>query len=612
MADMDVQIKYTSNAKDAAAEVKLVAQAFQDAANKANGTTESLNNTEESAQGTAAALGEASDSATETANALGEVADQANNVEKSTKGIKSLINELNSLEKSAKKLGRDFSALVTAPIAALAGLSLKNVFDKGALEGSSGSARNLALAFQNLKKNFDEVLNTVGTQLTPIFIKLTGVLNTLLQAYRSLSSDTRQFINGFALAAAAIGPLLLAFSSLLSISIKLAPVFAVLGKSLLTVFQIISSPAALVAGLVTSLVGITNVFLKLRQAGVGTADALLKSFTLFVTGFNNYITKNILKGVNLIAMAFDKISMGTTNISGGIDVIIKNMESQFSDAKGDVDNILETVGSSAASAFTFGFSEKISGIGDVLNDAFSNVNLSGLNEAERKAELESFRKAEDEYTRFLAGIKERSKGIAESLSGGLTDALADFAEGSKSASEAFGDFARQTVRSLVTIATQAAIMNALFPPGSPIGNLIGSFAAATSVRGYAEGGFISGPGTGTSDSIVARLSNGEFVNDAKTVRHFGKGFFENLKSVARGGVPVSPRGSLPGYADGGMVSSGGPQVVIENKGSPKQVTSQSFDANGAVLTVIIDDLGKNGPVSKAIQNTFSVKRGGFT
>jgi hypothetical protein len=37
------------------------------------------------------------------------------------------------------------------------------------------------------------------------------------------------------------------------------------------------------------------------------------------------------------------------------------------------------------------------------------------------------------------------------------------------------------------------------------------------------GGAINGPGTGTSDSIPARLSDGEFVMTAKAVRGAGDG-----------------------------------------------------------------------------------------
>jgi hypothetical protein len=39
----------------------------------------------------------------------------------------------------------------------------------------------------------------------------------------------------------------------------------------------------------------------------------------------------------------------------------------------------------------------------------------------------------------------------------------------------------------------------------------------------AVGGAIDGPGTGTSDSIPAKLSDGEFVMTAKAVRGAGNG-----------------------------------------------------------------------------------------
>lgn len=64
-------------------------------------------------------------------------------------------------------------------------------------------------------------------------------------------------------------------------------------------------------------------------------------------------------------------------------------------------------------------------------------------------------------------------------------------------------------------------------------------------KNYASGGSVYGPGTGTSDSIPARLSNGEYVITAARVRQFGVGYFDSLNSgraprqFAAGG-PVTP------------------------------------------------------------------------
>ena len=57
-------------------------------------------------------------------------------------------------------------------------------------------------------------------------------------------------------------------------------------------------------------------------------------------------------------------------------------------------------------------------------------------------------------------------------------------------------------------------------------------------RHFDAGGHIAGPGTGTSDSIPAMLSNGEYVINAGAVAHYGKGMFDSLnaKHLATGGV----------------------------------------------------------------------------
>lgn len=62
--------------------------------------------------------------------------------------------------------------------------------------------------------------------------------------------------------------------------------------------------------------------------------------------------------------------------------------------------------------------------------------------------------------------------------------------------------------------------------------------------GFADGGHVTGPGTKTSDSIMARLSNGEFVMKAAAVDKWGVSFLHAIN-----------QGVLPGFADGGLVSA---------------------------------------------------------
>jgi hypothetical protein len=79
--------------------------------------------------------------------------------------------------------------------------------------------------------------------------------------------------------------------------------------------------------------------------------------------------------------------------------------------------------------------------------------------------------------------------------------------------------------------------------------------------GFASGGYVSGPGTGTSDSIPARLSNGEFVVRSAVVRQ--PGILAHLIALNQGigSRSLRSRGSVPRFATGGLVraAEGGAQ-----------------------------------------------------
>ena len=60
-------------------------------------------------------------------------------------------------------------------------------------------------------------------------------------------------------------------------------------------------------------------------------------------------------------------------------------------------------------------------------------------------------------------------------------------------------------------------------------------------------GLVRGPGTSTSDSILARLSDSEFVVQAKAVAHYGVAFMRAINARRL------PKGALPGFSLGGLV-----------------------------------------------------------
>lgn len=623
MADLDVSIKFGADTSKALDGMDAIIVSLDDIRKSADETSKGLGSTDESINDIGDAADQAAGSTDKFSGAidgLGDSSDEATSKLSSLARASIVLSEMSksidAFGKGAKKFGRDFSTYITAPILGLAALSLKNLFDTGAMLGSVGPAREFALAIEGLNRNFKTFLNDIALQLAPTFKNIIGVLNTLIDAYKSLSPETKSIINGFALFAAALGPLSLALAGFISLGVKLLPVITAIGSAFGALVGFLTSPIALIAAFGASIAGIINVFAKLRAAGVGTAEALAMSFNLFVTGFNNFVTKNILKGIGLIltgfgkltsALGLDSVSKFITDISASFSGVGDIMASQFQAAKTDVDATLATIGTSAGEAFTFGFSKVIQDatgkIQSIIGNATKNVQMGSQTESEAK-------KAAEEQEKLALKVAATSQQIKESITGGMTDALMDFASGAKDAGQAFADFAKQTVASMVRIATQAALMNILFPPGSSMGNMINAFAR---VNSFATGGLVTGPGSGTSDSILARVSNGEYVNDAKTVKHFGAEFFSNLKSMARGGVPYQSRSSIPAFADGGMVTSPSqaPMVNIKNNGSEKQVSSTSFDPATSITTIILDDISRNGNISKSLQSTFGMRRAGI-
>lgn len=87
-------------------------------------------------------------------------------------------------------------------------------------------------------------------------------------------------------------------------------------------------------------------------------------------------------------------------------------------------------------------------------------------------------------------------------------------------------------------------------------------ASASNVPGFATGGRIRGPGTGTSDSILARVSNGEYVMSAAAVKKYGANMMDNLNGM-----------SIPQFNTGGMVNT------VSNA-EPRSIGTVSFHLPG--------------------------------
>jgi len=115
----------------------------------------------------------------------------------------------------------------------------------------------------------------------------------------------------------------------------------------------------------------------------------------------------------------------------------------------------------------------------------------------------------------------------------------------------WGDLIKGMVDSLANLASAAG--QKLSDLAGAAGRILSSMPAAP---GLAAGGMVHGPGSGTSDSIMARLSNGEFVMRAAAVQHWGAGLLASMNAAVGGlSAPLVPR--RPGrFAEGGLVMAG--------------------------------------------------------
>lgn len=165
----------------------------------------------------------------------------------------------------------------------------------------------------------------------------------------------------------------------------------------------------------------------------------------------------------------------------------------------------------------------------------------------------------------ISKIQQTSNQLAKDFSGAITDWI--------TGAQSFGDAMKSILKQLIAQLIQAAIYATIVAACTGGG---GGFAARWSKafgKGLATGGSVDGPGTGTSDSIPAMLSNGEYVLNAQAVDRLGVPFLNGLNT-----------GRLRGFASGGLVGSGGVAGYKAERGSNGgQVQSVNLSMNVSAM-----------------------------
>lgn len=225
---------------------------------------------------------------------------------------------------------------------------------------------------------------------------------------------------------------------------------------------------------------------------------------------------------------------------------------------------LDGIVSGAAAAFGW-----IPGIGDKLKtanrafDEWSGAYLDSLGTAQRKAEEFAASTSEKlsegklklDINNWNAQIKTAKEQLAKvppekraALKARIDDLRAKVAEAQRKLDALDGKKATTWIYTNVrtTYSTARSVSG-----GKSVHEMVGATGGMFTGRGfrhgYADGGLVSGPGTGTSDDVFAPwLSNGEFVMKAAAVRKYGEKFMQALNEG---------RLTMPRFASGGKVSS---------------------------------------------------------
>jgi hypothetical protein len=211
--------------------------------------------------------------------------------------------------------------------------------------------------------------------------------------------------------------------------------------------------------------------------------------------------------------------------------------------------------------------------------------------------------------------KQSLDGIALSMADGIGSAFNDMITGSQSFAKAIGAMTVSILKDISRIIFQQLILNAIqgIVGGTPTAKANGG-----KIQKFSEGGNVYGAGTATSDSIPALLSNGEYVIKASSTKNIGDNFLNFLNKTGKVNLDLLPS-SVIRRADGGSVgesaSSLAPtssavtvNVINNSSASVRKEEKRSPDGKTALISIILEDLGVNGPISQGIQGRYGLRR----
>ncbi|MEU9789114.1 hypothetical protein AB0E27_00570 [Streptomyces sparsogenes] len=530
---------------------------------------------------------------TTAAGALGDFVDQ---VDKSVKGgaFERLVQRLNDSAKttfpaflsSAKNIAIGIGGIVSAfmPASGQMSRSIEDLTKKFADWGQGLGQSEGFQKFLGMAREGSGMLGNLGTAFGNVLISMGPLLGT-----------TATLANGFASLINALPPETIQFIATSLLAVRLGVMGWNAAQMILNNTLRANVIGAIVTGVI--LVGaafitawkrsqrfreiVTEVFSGLAVPILGFAKIALQGFQLVTGGVLSFVSA--VTGLGAKALGWiPGVGKYFKQGAKAVEEFRKGTEDAFDGAIDKVDGWKKSVENMPKVMRLKG---DISDLKDKISEARNQLDDKDLSK-ERKAKLgadvrEWNKKLHDAQQRLneLNGKKATPK--IDGAPGGLFDAVkrstaalngikgrrpsisADNSGVWNAVRRAQGWINGMHGKTVTVTAAVRAVTNASAKIRSLIGfaggGLVRGYAAGGPIQGFPGGGQITGPGTGTSDSILARVSNGEFVMRARAVARYGVRFMQALNEgrLQMGQV----RAAAAGPAGGGDLRGAGADMV---------------------------------------------------
>ena len=415
-------------------------------------------------------------------------------------------------------------------------------------------------------------INTVfGTKLTGGQLAIVLVVGKLLGVFGMLSSAISLVVSGLGLLVAVFGSTAAAAvivgAAAAAVGAAIGVLLVKIGQNLDKIPQIASRVFAgipiLAKRAFDGVVAIvTAVFSGLGSIASMAFQGLVEIFRLVATAIIDAFTAipsklgAIFNGiVALAATAWELLKSGVASLGSSIVGV-------FTSALGAVSSLLSTLPGFIAQNFA--------ALGQAIVAFFAAL------PTQLAAGLSALTAA---FTGAWDGIKSAASSVVDTVVGAFTGGFDLIKQAASSAWDGVRNFFDSIIQKAKAV--MAAIASAVGASASSGGD---------SGSKFARGGYVRGPGTSTSDSIRAWLSNGEFVARTSAVGRYGVAFFDALNA---GRIAVDRvRALMSGVDLGGLTAvmpgrtsfaTGGLALAAVGNGGSKQPVNVNFGGQSFAL-----------------------------